>query len=107
MAPIDGLSFQLYSARTFEPLEAQFELLAGLGYKKVEPFGGLFNDPQKLKSQLERHAMSAPTGCAPIRWPRSGCAETSAFGRSTRRRRRQASATAARPSGPRLGASLT
>jgi sugar phosphate isomerase/epimerase len=61
MAPIDGLSFQLYSARTFEPLEAQFELLAGLGYKKVEPFGGLFNDPQKLKSQLERHAMSAPS----------------------------------------------
>ena len=61
MAPIDGLSFQLYSARTFEPLEAQFELLAGLGYKKVEPFGGLFNDPQKLKSQLERHGMSAPS----------------------------------------------
>jgi len=61
MTPIDGLSFQLYSARTLEPLEAQFELLAGLGYKKVEPFGGLFGDPQKLKSQLERHGMSAPS----------------------------------------------
>jgi sugar phosphate isomerase/epimerase len=61
MTPIEGLSFQLYSARTLEPLEAQFELLAGLGYKKVEPFGGLFNDPQKLKSQLERHGMSAPS----------------------------------------------
>jgi sugar phosphate isomerase/epimerase len=61
MTPIEGLSFQLYSARTLEPLEAQFELLAGLGYKKVEPFGGLFNDPQKLKGQLERHGMSAPT----------------------------------------------
>ena len=66
MTPIDGLSFQLYSARTLEPLEAQFELLAGLGYKKVEPFGGLFGDPQKLKSQLERHGMSAPyRACRP------------------------------------------
>ena len=61
MTPIDGLSFQLYSARTIEPLEAQFELLAGLGYKKVEPFGGLFGDPQKLKSQLDAHGMSAPS----------------------------------------------
>ena len=61
MTPIDGLSFQLYSARTILSLEAQFDLLAGLGYKKVEPFGGLFSDPQKLKSQLERHGMSAPS----------------------------------------------
>jgi sugar phosphate isomerase/epimerase len=61
MTPIDGLSFQLYSARTFEPLEALFELVAGLGYKKVEAFGGLLNDPQRLKSQLQRHGLSMPT----------------------------------------------
>jgi sugar phosphate isomerase/epimerase len=61
MTPIDGLSFQLYSARTFEPLEALFELLVGLGYKKVEAFGGLLNDPQRLKSQLQRHGLSMPT----------------------------------------------
>jgi sugar phosphate isomerase/epimerase len=61
MTPIEGLSFQLYSARTFEPLEAQFELLAGLGYKKVEAFGGLLNDPQRLKSQLDLHGLSMPS----------------------------------------------
>ena len=61
MTPIDGLSFQLYSARTLEPVEAQFKLLAGLGYKKVEPFGGLLNDPQRLKSQLELHGLSMPS----------------------------------------------
>jgi len=61
MTSIEGLSFQLYSARTLEPLEAQLELLAGLGYKKVEPFGGLLNDPQRLKSQLELHGLSMPT----------------------------------------------
>src|SRR4029078_11922974 len=125
MKPINGLSFQLYSARTVEPLEAQFELLAGLGYKKVEPFGGLFGDPQKLKSQLERHGMSAPrrssraapngtacrrrqrmsasTGCAPIRLQQAACAVTSASRQSTPPRRPLASATAARPSGLQWG----
>jgi sugar phosphate isomerase/epimerase len=61
MTPLDGLSFQLYSARTLEPPEAQFELLAGLGYKQVEPYGGLLNDPQALKHQLELHGLSAPS----------------------------------------------
>ena len=67
MTPIDGLSFQLYSARTFEPLEAQFELLAGLGYKQVEPFGGLFGDPQTAQAASSRqHSMSAPScACRP------------------------------------------
>ncbi len=61
MTPLDGLSFQLYSARTLEPLEKQFELLASLGYKKVEPFGGLFGEPDRLKRLLEGHGMAAPT----------------------------------------------
>src|SRR5437762_9026857 len=61
MTPIEGLLFQLYSARTLEPLEAVFELLAGLGYKKVEAFGGLLNAPQRLKRQLEVHRMSMPS----------------------------------------------
>ena len=61
MKPIDGLSFQLYSARFLQPLEAQFELLAGLGYKMVEPFGGLLGEPEKLKALLHKHHMTAPT----------------------------------------------
>jgi sugar phosphate isomerase/epimerase len=61
MKPSDGLSFQLYSARFLEPLGKQFELLAGLGYKMVEPFGGLLGDPDKLKRLLDQHKMTAPT----------------------------------------------
>jgi sugar phosphate isomerase/epimerase len=61
MKPIDGLSFQLYSARFLEPLAAQFELLAGLGYTMVEPYGGLFSDVPALKGLLARHGMRAPT----------------------------------------------
>ena len=61
MKPIDGLSFQLYSARTLEPLERQFELLAGLGYRRVEPFGGLLAEPARLKRLLDQHGMTAPS----------------------------------------------
>lgn len=59
--PIDRLSFQLYSARTIEPLEAQFKLLAGLGYTMVEPWGALFNDTDTLKRLLEHYGMTAPS----------------------------------------------
>ena len=51
MAAIDDLSFQLYSARSLQPLDAQIELLAGLGYRRVEPFGGLFGDVPAGQSQ--------------------------------------------------------
>jgi sugar phosphate isomerase/epimerase len=61
MKPIDALSFQLYSARFLEPLSAQFELLASLGYRNVEPFGGLFNDAPELARLLAKHGMKAPT----------------------------------------------
>jgi len=61
MKPIDRLSFQLYSARTLDPPERQFELLAGLGYRHVEPFGGLLGDPARLERLLDRHKMTAPS----------------------------------------------
>ncbi len=61
MKPGDRLSFQLYSARFLEPLSAQFELLASLGYRLVEPFGGLFSDVDGLRRLLDKHGMTAPT----------------------------------------------
>ncbi|MBL8698279.1 MAG: sugar phosphate isomerase/epimerase [Alphaproteobacteria bacterium] len=61
MAAIDDLSFQLYSARNLQPLDSQIELLAGLGYRRVEPFGGLFNDVPKLRDLLQRHDLTAPS----------------------------------------------
>jgi sugar phosphate isomerase/epimerase len=58
---IDQLSFQLYSARGLQPLEKQIEMLAGLGYRRVEPFGGLFNDVPKLRDLLRKHGLAAPS----------------------------------------------
>lgn len=61
MNAIDNLSFQLYSARGYRTLEDQFELLAGLGYRMVEPYGGLFNDVPRLERLLAKHEMKAPS----------------------------------------------
>jgi sugar phosphate isomerase/epimerase len=61
MKPIDGLSFQLYSARALEPLERQFELIADVGYRRVEPFGALLGDVPRLQRLLDVHGMTAPT----------------------------------------------
>jgi sugar phosphate isomerase/epimerase len=62
MAPIDLLSFQLYSARNFPPLEAQLAALAALGYRQVEPYDGLYAAPDDLAAALKRHRLAAPSG---------------------------------------------
>ena len=62
MKPADGLSFQLYSARLSGlSLEDQFAMLAGLGYRNVEPFGGLLAEADLLQGLLAKHNMRAPT----------------------------------------------
>lgn len=61
MSFVDRLSFQLYSARKFPPIEQQLTTLAGLGYRKVEPFGALFGEADQLKSALDRTAMAVPS----------------------------------------------
>jgi sugar phosphate isomerase/epimerase len=55
-------SFQLYSARNFPPLSDTFELLASLGYKSVEGFGGLYGDRDGLKALLDKSGLTMPTG---------------------------------------------
>ncbi|RUT32598.1 sugar phosphate isomerase/epimerase [Arsenicitalea aurantiaca] len=56
------LSFQLYSARNFPPLEDVFALLARLGYRQVEGYGGLYEDPGTLAATLARNGLAMPTG---------------------------------------------
>jgi sugar phosphate isomerase/epimerase len=60
MPPIDGLSYQLYSGRAM-PLDEQFALIAGIGYRKVEPYGGLFDDFATLKRLVDKYNMAVPT----------------------------------------------
>ena len=62
------LSFQLYSARNFQPWEPVIENIGKLGYKEVEGFGGaygnkgaFFDEPEKFKALLDKHELTMPT----------------------------------------------
>ncbi len=63
------LSFQLYSARNFQPWEPIIEQIAAIGFKEVEGFGGaeygakgtVFDDPAKFRALLDKHGLTMPT----------------------------------------------
>jgi sugar phosphate isomerase/epimerase len=56
------ISFQLYSARKFPPVEAQLEALAAIGFDAVEPYGGAYgNDPAGLRRKLDAVGLACPT----------------------------------------------
>ncbi len=59
-------SFQLYSARNFQPWDDVLQLLAECGYKKVEGFGGVYSDPAGFRAGMDRNGLSMPTGHFPI-----------------------------------------
>lgn len=61
MSVLDRLSFQLYSARKFPPLDGQLATLASLGFRNVEPYGGLLEDAEGLKAGLEGNGLKAPS----------------------------------------------
>lgn len=53
------LSMQLYSGRNFPPLAEQLRLLKAIGYDDVEPFRGLYDDVDGLKSAMEEAGLTA------------------------------------------------
>ena len=55
-------SFQLYSARNFQPWDAVFDMLAGLGYAEVEGYGGVYDDAAAIRAALDRNGLAMPTG---------------------------------------------
>lgn len=56
------LSFQLYSAREFPPLEDTLTLLAKTGYREVEGYAGVYDDPKALRASLDAKGLTMPTG---------------------------------------------
>ncbi len=55
------LSFQLYSARNHPPLSATLELLGKTGYREVEGYGGILDDPKNLRAMLDANGLTMPT----------------------------------------------
>jgi sugar phosphate isomerase/epimerase len=61
------ISFQLYSARNFPPLEAQLESLAAIGYDAVEPYAGNFKDDVKgFRAKTDALGLAIPTAHMPL-----------------------------------------
>jgi sugar phosphate isomerase/epimerase len=55
-------SFQLYSARNFQPWDKVIQTLAKAGYKQVEGFGGLYGAADSLKAELDKNGLTMPSG---------------------------------------------
>lgn len=55
-------SFQLYSARNFQPWDKVLKLLADTGYAQVEGFGGVYDDPRTFRAELDKNGLAMPTG---------------------------------------------
>ncbi|MBN9672617.1 sugar phosphate isomerase/epimerase family protein [Roseibium aggregatum] len=56
------VSFQLYSARDFTPWDHVLKTLAGLGYTRVEGFGGTYGDPETFRTLLDAYDLAMPSG---------------------------------------------
>ena len=55
-------SFQLYSARKFQPWDQVLKRLAEIGYRQVEGFGGVYADAAALRADLDRYGLTMPSG---------------------------------------------
>lgn len=59
-------SFQLYSARDFQPWDKVLRTIAKDGYKQVEGFGGVYADPAAFRAELDKNGLTMPTAHFPI-----------------------------------------
>ena len=55
-------SFQLYSARNFQPWDKVLQLLGQVGYAQVEGFGGVYGDPAAFRQELDRRGLAMTSG---------------------------------------------
>jgi sugar phosphate isomerase/epimerase len=55
-------SFQLYSARNFQPWDKVLKMIADAGYIQVEGFGGVYGDPSGFRAEMDKNGISMPTG---------------------------------------------
>ena len=61
------ISFQLYSARNFPPVEAQLEALAAIGFDAVEPYRGAYaDDPAGFRKKLDAAGLACPSAHVPL-----------------------------------------
>tara|TARA_R110002020_G_scaffold266265_4_gene481200 strand:- start:9289 stop:10041 length:753 start_codon:yes stop_codon:yes gene_type:complete len=57
-----NFSFQLYSARKFQPWSDVLAMLAQAGYENVEGFGGVYEDPAGFRALMDQNGLAMPSG---------------------------------------------
>ncbi|GAA0782717.1 sugar phosphate isomerase/epimerase [Roseibium denhamense] len=57
-----AISFQLYSARNFPPLEAVLPKLKAIGYEQVEGYAPSYEHPEAFGDQLSASGLAMPSG---------------------------------------------
>jgi len=55
-------SLQLYSARNFQPWPDVLAMLAAAGYRNVEGFGGVYEDPAAFRKLMDKNGLAMPSG---------------------------------------------
>jgi sugar phosphate isomerase/epimerase len=55
------ISYQLYSARGYPPVQPVLEALAAIGYEAVEPYGAIYDEPGSFRRALDRLGLRCPT----------------------------------------------
>jgi len=56
------LSFQLYSARNFQPWPEMLQALAANGYRQVEGYGDVYANPAEFAADLDNLGLKMPSG---------------------------------------------
>lgn len=56
------IAYQLYCSRNFPPLEDTLAMLAQAGFTAVEGYGGLYEDPERLRAMLDDNGLAMPSG---------------------------------------------
>jgi len=56
------VSFQLYSARNFQPWADVLKMISGVGYQNVEGFGGVYEDPKAFRALMDQNGLAMPSG---------------------------------------------
>ncbi|MDF1610387.1 sugar phosphate isomerase/epimerase [Hoeflea sp. YIM 152468] len=57
-----NFSFQLYSARNFQPWSDVLAMLASAGYRNVEGFGGVYEDASGFRKLMDQNGLAMPSG---------------------------------------------
>src|SRR5262245_41755351 len=55
-------SFQLYSARNYQPWDKVLQTIGQVGYRAVEGFGGVYDDPVAFRKELDKNGLSMASG---------------------------------------------